>query len=104
IKDESQVETGYANVMEPILENINKLNKNDIDLLIVPGIIFDKKGYRIGFGGGYYDRYLVDYVGKTVSLAASFQLVENIPKDIFDIAVQCIITEEDILTLQLDDE
>ncbi len=42
--------------------------KKDIDLILVPGLIFSKKGYRIGFGKGYYDRFLEDFSGKTCGL------------------------------------
>lgn len=88
-----QLETVYYNLLEPDPDQTTFINKNSINLLIVPGLIFDKKGYRIGFGGGYYDRFLTDFSNKTVSLSSETQLVETIPAEHYDIPVQHIITE-----------
>jgi 5-formyltetrahydrofolate cyclo-ligase len=60
----------------------------EIELLIVPGVVYSEKGYRIGFGGGYYDRYLEKYTGKTCSLVFQEQLCEAWEPEAFDIAVQ----------------
>ncbi|MDQ3869305.1 MAG: 5-formyltetrahydrofolate cyclo-ligase [Thermoproteota archaeon] len=72
---------------------------DDIDLLIVPGIAFDRNGYRIGYGRGFYDRYLQ---GKkydfSVGLGFEFQLLdENLPHEKFDQRVNAIATEENIV-------
>ena len=40
------------------------MEQSEIDLIHVPGVVFQSKGYRIGYGGGYYDRYLADFTGK----------------------------------------
>lgn len=58
----------------------------ELDLIVVPGLAFRKDGYRLGFGGGYYDRYLADFHGKTVALALIEQLIEFEP-DPYDIPV-----------------
>ncbi|KRM96589.1 5-formyltetrahydrofolate cyclo-ligase [Liquorilactobacillus aquaticus DSM 21051] len=58
-------------------ENINLIQKKEIDLMIVPGIAFSLMGDRVGFGGGYYDRYLSDFKGTTVSLADPLRLYED---------------------------
>lgn len=90
-----QLETVYLDLQEPICEKTVYINKNDLDVIVVPGIVFDKKGYRIGYGGGYYDRYLKDFKGTTISLAFQLQVVEQVPKDVHDIPVQCILTEQE---------
>ena len=63
------------------------VDKAEIDLIHVPGLVFQSKGYRIGYGGGYYDRYLADFAGKTVSTIYSIQHKKFQP-DVFDQAVQ----------------
>ena len=69
------------------------VDKSQIDLIHVPGLVFQSKGYRIGYGGGYYDRYLADYTGKTVSTIYSIQQKEFQP-DVFDQAVQEVLVYE----------
>ena len=69
------------------------VDKSEIDLIHVPGVVFQSEGYRIGYGAGYYDRYLADYSGKTVSTIYSIQEGEFQP-DSFDIAVQEVLVYE----------
>ena len=91
-----QLESVYSGLLEPIESETNLVEPNDIDLLIVPGIAFDSEGFRMGFGGGYYDRFLQSFKGNTVSLAFTDQIVSNLPKEDHDIPVEKIITDEDI--------
>ena len=69
------------------------VDQSEIDLIHVPGVVFQSKGYRIGYGGGYYDRYLEDFTGKTVSTIYSIQQKEFQP-DAFDQAVQEVLVYE----------
>jgi 5-formyltetrahydrofolate cyclo-ligase len=64
-----------------------------IDLLVVPGLAFDRAGHRLGYGAGYYDRVLEAYTGKVVGLAYSLQLVSDVPVDRHDRSVDMIVTE-----------
>lgn len=93
----NQLETVYFGLKEPIISQTPAVNKDQLDLVIVPGVAFDPTGYRIGFGGGYYDRFLADYEGDTVALLLSDQLVERIPGELHDIPVQTLITERTTL-------
>ncbi|MBI5975653.1 5-formyltetrahydrofolate cyclo-ligase [Staphylococcus canis] len=57
---------------------------NELDLVIVPGVAFDTKGYRIGYGGGYFDRYLSQHNPKTISLVYDLQVYEHLPTESHD--------------------
>ena len=80
-------------IKEP--KNNKKIDKNDIDLIIVPGICFDRNKNRVGFGKGYYDKYLCNLPDKTIKLGICFneQILENeyIPCNKFDIKMDMII-------------
>lgn len=69
------------------------LEENELlpELIIVPGVAFDKEGNRIGFGGGYYDRYLSDKKIKTIAFCYEFQIVEEFPVEEHDKAVDILM-------------
>lgn len=85
-------------ILEPC-EIKREINKNLLDLIIVPGVVFDKKGNRIGYGGGYYDRYFSDISleVKKIALAYELQLVNYIESEEHDISVDFIITENNFI-------
>jgi len=89
-----QLESVYFGLLEPIESKTKKVEPKEIDLMIVPGLGFDKDGFRLGVGGGYYDRFLQHYSGSTLSLAFEEQIVDDIPKEAHDIPVAKIITNE----------
>ncbi|EUJ31761.1 5-formyltetrahydrofolate cyclo-ligase [Listeria floridensis FSL S10-1187] len=66
--------------------------KKKLDLLIVPGVLFNSEGYRIGFGGGFYDRFLTDFSGDTISLLFSEQLSREIIPEAHDIPVKKLLS------------
>ena len=82
-----------------VLEPTNKEEyKAGIDLIIIPGVAFDKTGSRIGFGKGYYDKFLKDYDNThKVALAFEEQIVDNVPSEEHDQKVDIIITEKRII-------
>ncbi|WNB93538.1 5-formyltetrahydrofolate cyclo-ligase [Bacillus sp. NEB1478] len=87
------LENVYMDLYEPKVDKTEVIQPERIDLLVVPGLVFDRSGYRIGYGGGYYDRYLANFNGNTVSLAFIDQISENLPHEKFDIPVEQIISE-----------
>ncbi len=89
----NQLETVYYGLQEPKEEETRAMDMDKIDLLIVPGLGFTSDGSRLGFGGGYYDRYLHDYHGPTLSLAFEEQIVAAIPMEKHDIKIKKIISE-----------
>lgn len=92
-----ELESVYYGLYEPIEEKTRVVSKDEISLLLVPGVAYGKNGYRIGFGGGYYDRFLVDYKGKTISLAFMIQIFDELPYESHDIPVGKIITERGMM-------
>ncbi|ATP41061.1 5-formyltetrahydrofolate cyclo-ligase [Solibacillus sp. R5-41] len=89
-----QTERAFKDILEPIPACTELVKKNEIDVIIVPGVVFGTDGYRIGFGGGYYDRYLPAFQGKLISLAFEEQLMDNIPREPHDIPVHILITDK----------
>jgi 5-formyltetrahydrofolate cyclo-ligase len=85
---------GRFGIMEP--QPVHPARR--MDLLVVPGIAFDKKGYRLGYGKGYYDRYLSEKKPQfTIGLAYNFQLLESLPHDAHDAKMDAIAIEDGIL-------
>ncbi|XXM73743.1 5-formyltetrahydrofolate cyclo-ligase [Lysinibacillus sphaericus] len=88
-----ELESVFYGLFEPIPSITKPVHKDSIQSVIVPGLAYTEKGYRLGFGGGYYDRFLSRFTGHTLSLAFSEQLVKKLPVESFDIPVAEIITE-----------
>ena len=90
------LESRNFGMLEPI--ELIKVNYKNIDLIIVPGVVFDLRGHRIGSGLGYYDKFLKK-IPKAfkIGLAFDFQVVENIPNEVHDIPVDMIVTEKRII-------
>ncbi len=97
IKSFDQLEQVYFSLWEPIVHTTESIEHEKIDLTIVPGVAFSPNGYRIGFGGGYYDRFLEKWKGKTTSLAFEEQIVKSVPIDAFDLPVSTIITPKEVI-------
>lgn len=95
IRPDTEYKKGVFGIEEPIGEHISRFSEET--LMIVPGLIFNRQGYRIGQGGGYYDRYLSTYKGKTVSLVFPQQLSEDWFPEAFDQPVDFIITTEKVI-------
>ncbi|PEC51210.1 5-formyltetrahydrofolate cyclo-ligase [Bacillus sp. AFS077874] len=88
---------GYFGIQEPIEEKCEEISKELIDLIIVPGVAYTKNGERLGYGGGYFDRYLEDYNKQLLALAYDIQIIEEIPTEKHDIKMPLILTESRII-------
>lgn len=86
---------GEFSIMEPKGDTEDTETKN-IDLIIVPGLAFDKLGTRLGFGMGCYDTALAHYNGTIAGLSYEFQFVDTLPKESFDKPINLLITENNI--------
>ena len=83
--------SGKFNILEPVKHKA--LPPGEIDVVVIPGIAFDAKGNRVGYGHGYYDKFLAKTKAFKVALAYDLQLVPAIPADPHDIPVDVIVTE-----------
>jgi len=100
IKNFDELEPGYYNILTPKQEFIRYIDPSEIDLVIVPGAVFDREGYRVGYGGGYYDKFLSSKIRKDISkiaIAFDLQIVDKVPREEHDISVDYIITEKEII-------
>lgn len=91
------LEVVYMDLLEPIIDKTNSVRKLEIDIQVVPGVAFNEEGYRIGYGGGYYDRYMEDFEGKSVSLTFEQQVGFDIPVESHDLPVELIFTPERVI-------
>ena len=81
-------------IEEPLGEKEKLIDNKFIDLVIVPGICFDLRKNRLGFGKGYYDRFLKEKEFKTIGICFDEQIVEKVPIDSNDMKVKEIITDK----------
>ena len=94
-------ESSYG-ILEPSKEN-KSVDPNELDLIVVPGVAFDRNGGRMGYGAGFYDRYFkkinTDNIKKITKLALAyyFQVIEKVPMNEQDIPVNYIITEKEFI-------
>ncbi len=92
----TQTEKGKFNVLEPH-KHLPPIKPEEIDLLLVPGVVFSHDGHRIGYGKGFYDRLLKKTVSIKIGIAYAFQIVKNIPGEPHDVPMDMIITERKTL-------
>ncbi len=95
-----RLQPGAYGILEPDPEGIRdgsipKVPKEEIDVILVPGLAFDRDGFRLGYGGGYYDRYLEGFSGTSIGLTFADCLTEGLPREICDRPVDAVICEDD---------
>ena len=93
---EEDLELGPYGIKHPKSNRTARINVDELDLVVVPGIAFDKKGHRLGRGAGYYDRFLARLPKDvpTVGLAFDFQMVNVLPHQDHDIPVSRVISNK----------
>lgn len=96
---DAELRRGPWGILEPQEEYLRPIPLAEVELIIVPGVAFDPKGGRIGFGKGYYDRMLARMGGSVglIGLAFEFQVLPEVPQLRHDISVHKIITEERVI-------
>ncbi|MGI6658244.1 MAG: 5-formyltetrahydrofolate cyclo-ligase [Dethiobacteraceae bacterium] len=96
---EADLEPGLWGIPEPKAEALRPLEPTEIDFVIVPGVAFDLQGNRLGYGGGYYDRFFPQLREGVPLVAVTFelQIVKEVPVDPWDRRVDFIITEKRVI-------
>ncbi len=95
INNMDELVCGHYGILEPVSDNIAK---GKHALMLIPGVAFDRNGSRIGYGGGYYDRYLINHpYSLKVALSYACQITKYIMADDNDIPVDMIFTEREII-------
>lgn len=94
--------SGYCGILEPRLEIIKErcIDHRSIDIVVLPGSVFDENGGRLGYGGGYYDRFLANEVSSSagrIALSFEFQVRKKIPQESHDEPVDYVITEKRVV-------
>lgn len=97
----NQLEQVFYDLYEPKLSETMAVKKSDIDLILVPGLLFDSQGYRVGFGGGYYDRFLENCSALKVAQALDSQIFDHVPVEPHDIAIDVIVTPSEVMICSL---
>ncbi len=90
---------GFSGILEP-KKYCKAYEKEKIDLVVVPGVAFGLKGERLGYGGGYYDRFLKGYKGKIIGICFEKQLTDLIKPEKHDVLMHKIVTEKRIIKCQ----
>lgn len=90
MEDLSLVEKGYAGIPEPIADE--PIADDPHALVLMPGLAFDPQGHRIGYGGGFYDKFLAqEKEHPTLALCYEFQMLPHLDTEEFDIPVDCVL-------------
>lgn len=94
------IQYGAYNIREPKPECSPAINIKDLDVIIVPAVAYDKNCYRLGYGGGFYDRFLENLRKDAVTIGIAFdlQIFDEVPKEAHDDQLDYIVTESRILT------
>ena len=97
VSDFSSLEKGSFDIMEP---KDDCQTDNNLDVLLVPTVGISPTGVRLGYGHGFYDKFLAENKTTTISLTLEKQIVKNIPKSEHDIIIDWIVTEDKMLQTQ----
>lgn len=93
-----ELEPGYQGILEPDAEHSKQFDPALLDVVLVPGCVFDHTGGRIGYGGGYYDRFLAQNAPQAIRIGLAFetQVIHQVPLMKHDIKMHYLVTENKI--------
>ncbi|WP_054950884.1 5-formyltetrahydrofolate cyclo-ligase [Numidum massiliense] len=100
VNDLAELVPGVYGILEPPVQEERRGEGADIDLVVVPGIAFGRDGYRIGYGGGYYDRFLptLAATAHAIGVAFSLQVAPQVPHNDYDQKLDGLVTERETLS------
>lgn len=93
-----ELEVNYWGLLELPQNLVAERERQTADLIVTPGLAFDPKGYRMGYGGGFYDRFFATHDGFRLGVGFSEQLVKEVPHDHFDETLHAFLSEKDYLS------
>lgn len=85
---------GSYDLMEPDVNKCEKVTDFDLGVCMVPGLVYDREGYRLGFGKGYYDRFLINFTGVTIGVCYSRCVEQELPRGFYDKPIDLVVTEK----------
>ncbi|MDR2501927.1 MAG: 5-formyltetrahydrofolate cyclo-ligase [Oscillospiraceae bacterium] len=91
-RDVTALVPGRNNIPEPA-DTGPETAREELDFIVVPAVSYSRAGYRLGYGGGYYDRFLAGGAVFTAGLAREELLLDNVPVEAHDASVSCLVTE-----------
>ena len=99
-----ELQKGTFGILEPSGDESKKVDKTNASntVCLIPAIVFDRSGYRLGYGKGYYDRYLNSYNGVVLGIIYKRLITDRLPKGRFDIRANALITEEGVISVERD--
>ncbi len=95
--EETRLELGSFHIEEPTGDNVADVD--DIELMIIPAVAFDRKGNRLGRGKGFYDRLLSTSKATKIGVGYEFQLFDSIPSEPHDVAMDMVITQKTLIKM-----
>lgn len=96
--DESRLELGSFHIEEPSGNNVT--DPDEIELVIVPAVAYDRKGNRLGRGKGFYDRFLKTTKATKIGIGYEFQLIEEVPSEPHDVGMDIVITQKSTIMIK----
>lgn len=104
ISSMSDLKSGFFGVREPDAALCQEVTDFCNSICVVPGIAYDKNGYRLGYGKGYYDRFMKNNISLFVGLCYNELIEDELPKGDFDIPVKYIITQNGFIAVKQEDK
>lgn len=92
----NQMQLGAFNILEP-LHDLPPMDLSNIDLILIPAVACDRQGYRLGYGGGFYDRWLPNSTGFKAGVIFDEFYIDELPHDVWDVPLDAILTDSKAL-------